>query len=216
MAINNKKKNIKDLDNVFKIIEKKENIEESEEQKSLKEEKKKEMKKIRLFLILILGLLLILTASYILFSVYESSTSQYAELKYKNRTSLIIRNVDETLLSNYLEKGKKTIVSFWASWCPHCKNEASALNEFMINNPNVNFILVSHDKDIDSISTYFKNNSSYKWFVIYDTQRTIRASIDPKASTIPRTYLLNDKGEVLDKIDGQASYDDLVNLINNN
>lgn len=213
MAFNNKKKNIKDLDNVFKIIEKKENIEESEEENKIKLEKNKEMKKIKIILIVIFLILILLTISYIIYNIYENQHNQYAELKYKNRDSLIIRNVDETLLSNYLEKGKLTIVSFWASWCPHCKNEASILNEFMINNPKVNFILVSHDRNIDSLTSYFKTNSSYKWFVIYDNDKNIRESIDPQASTIPLTYVLNDKGEVLKKIDGEATYDELVNLL---
>lgn len=214
MGFNKKKKNIKELDNVFQMIEEKENIIETEEEKENRINKDAEMKKFRVLLIILLIGLILLTIGYVIYSVYENSISNYANLKSKNRDEYIIRSVDETLLKNYLQPGKNTIVAFWASWCPHCQDEAAALNEFITKNKNANIIVVSHDRNIDSLITYLENNYNYNWFVIYDTERLIRESIDPKASTIPRTYLLDDDGNIINKIERTATLEDLTNLYN--
>lgn len=214
MGFNDKKKSIKDLDSVFQMIEEKENIVETDEEKEIRINKNKEMKKFRVFLILLLIILILLTVGYAVYSIYENSISDYGSLKSKNRDEYIIRNVDETLLENYLQPGKNTIVAFMASWCPHCKEEGPALNEFMLKNKNANVIVVSHDTKIENIVTFLDENEEYNWFVIYDKERTIRNSIDPKASTIPRTYLLDENGNVIDKITTTATFDDLTNLYN--
>lgn len=214
MGFNDKKKNIKDLDSVFQMIEEKENIVETDEEKEIRINKNKEMKKIRVFLILLLIGLILLNVGYAVYSIYENSISDYANLKSRNRDEYIIRNVDETLLTNYLQPGKNTIVAFWASWCPHCKDESAALNKFMFENKNANILVVSHDRNIDTLVTYLENNEDYNWFVIYDNERLIRKSIDPQATTIPRTYLLDENGNVLDKITTTATFDDLTNLYN--
>jgi len=216
LAFNKKKQNIKDLDNVFQMIEDKENILETEEEKEIRTSKEKEMKKIRIILIVILAIFVLATAFYITIYVYENVNQNYALLKSKNRTQTIIKNVDETLLENYLQKNRKTIVAFWASWCPHCQNEASSLNRFMLEYDDANVIVISHDRELDTLKKFFETNKNYNWFIIYDTDRTIRNSIDSKASTIPLTYILNDKGEVLNKVEGEISYETLQKLYEGN
>lgn len=209
---NKSKKSIKELDSVFQKIEEKEGILETEEEKTLRESKKRETNKIKLVLFILVGLIVLLMVVYTIFSIYENLNGKYDDLRLKGRSELVLVNADETLLSNYLQKGRYTIVTFWASWCPHCQAEASALNKFMIANKNINFIVVSHDKKIEDLQSYFKSNPEYNWFVIFDEGRNIRKSIDSTASTIPRTYLLDDQGNVIDKIEGEASFDGLTKL----
>ena len=216
MAFNKKKKNIKDLDNVFQMIEDKENIAETEEEKEIRTSKEKEMKKIRIVLILLLSVFILATIFYIAFIIYENVNQNYALLKSKNRSETIITNVDETLLQNYLQPNRKTVVAFWASWCPHCQNEASSLNRFILEYDDVNVIVVSHDRELDTLKKFFETNKKYNWFIIYDIDRTIRNSIDSKASTIPLTYILNDKGEILNKVEGEISYETLQKLYEGN
>ncbi len=211
---NNKKKNIKDLDNVFQTLEKKEDIIETEEERAEKLKNKREIKKIRNILIIILIISSLLIVLSIVYAIYENITGPYANLKAKNRQELIIRNVDETLLTNYLEKDKYTFVIFWASWCSHCQNEASTLNKFMLGNKDVNFIVVSHDTSIDTLTKYFETHANYNWFVILDSNKSIRNYVDSSAASVPRAYLLDSTGNVVDKIVGEATYDELLNLYN--
>ena len=212
MPFNDNRKKIKDLDNVFKIIEKNEHIEENVEEEKMKKLKEKEVKKTKRILIIILCIFILLSIFYVIYTINENANENYMLLKSKFRKELVVRNVDETLLENYLQPGKKTIIAIWASWCGHCQNEAKYLNQFMNEYDNVNFIVISHDKNVETLKKYFDINKNYHWFIIYDTERLIRSSIDSEASTVPLTYLLDDKGTILEKIDGEVTFEKLEEL----
>lgn len=215
MAFNNeKKKNIKDLDNVFQIIEKREGTQETEEEKEIREQKSKEMKKIRFILIGILIILILMTGIYVAYNIYESANEDFMLLRASYRHELTLRNVDDTLLKNYLQPGKKTLITIWASWCSHCQSEAEDLNKFINYYKDANIIVVSHDKNVETLNKYFELHNDYKWFVIYDPNKLIRSSIDAKATSLPITYLLNDKGEIIGKKVGESTFDDFINLYN--
>lgn len=212
MFLSKKSRRNKELDGVFKMIEEKENIIETEEEKNERIIKAKEMSKIRLILILIVVGSILIASLYLVYTIYMKTSGKYLNLKSKNRSEYIINNVDETLLTNYIEKGKYTMVSFWASWCSNCQKESEALNSFMIDNKDINFIVVSHDNSVDELNSYLQSHENYNWFIIYDNKKTIRASIDKDANTIPRTYLLDGKGNVVDFIKGIATEEKLEEL----
>lgn len=212
MFLSKKSRRNKELDGVFKMIEEKENIIETEEEKNERIIKAKEMSKIRLILILIVVGNILIASLYLVYTIYMKTSGKYLNLKSKNRNEYIINNVDETLLTNYIEKGKYTMVSFWASWCSNCQKESEALNSFMIDNKDINFVVVSHDNSVDELNSYFQSYENYNWFIIYDNKKTIRASIDKDANTIPRTYLLDGNGNVVDFIKGIATEEKLREL----
>ena len=212
MFLSKKSRRNKELDGVFKMIEEKENIIETEEEKNERIIKAKEMSKIRLILILIVVGSILIASLYLVYTIYMKTSGKYLNLKSKNRNEYIINNVDETLLTNYIEKGKYTMVSFWASWWSNCQKESEALNSFMIDNKDINFIVVSHDNSVDELNSYLQSHENYNWFIIYDNKKTIRASIDKDANTIPRTYLLDGNGNVVDFIKGIATEEKLKEL----
>lgn len=212
MFLSKKSRRNKELDGVFKMIEEKENIIETEEEKNERIIKAKEMNKIRLILILIVVGSILIASLYLVYTIYMKTSGKYLNLKSKNRNEYIINNVDETLLTNYIEKGKYTMVSFWASWCSNCQKESEALNSFMIDNKDINFIVISHDNSVDELNSYLQSHENYNWFIIYDNKKTIRASIDKDANTIPRTYLLDGNGNVVDFIKGIATEEKLKEL----
>lgn len=212
MFLSKKSRRNKELDGVFKMIEEKENIIETEEEKNERIIKAKEMNKIRLILILIVVGSILIASLYLVYTIYMKTSGKYLNLKSKNRNEYIINNVDETLLTNYIEKGKYTMVSFWASWCSNCQKESEALNSFMIDNKDINFIVISHDNSVDELNSYLQSHENYNWFIIYDNKKTIRASIDKDANTIPRTYLLDGNGNVVDFIKGIATEEKLEEL----
>ncbi len=212
MFLSKKSRRNKELDGVFKMIEEKENIIETEEEKNERIIKAKEMSKIRLILILIVVGSILIASLYLVYTIYMKTSGKYLNLKSKNRNEYIINNVDETLLTNYIEKGKYTMVSFWASWCSNCQKESEALNSFMIDNKDINFVVVSHDNSVDELNSYLQSHENYNWFIIYDNKKTIRASIDKDANTIPRTYLLDENGNVVDFIKGIATEEKLKEL----
>lgn len=59
-----------------------------------------------------------------------------------------------------LAKGKNSIVFFWATWCPHCRD---AIKEFNKNpdqfkSKNVEMVLVDVGEDIKKVESYLRKN----------------------------------------------------------
>ncbi len=134
-------------------------------------------------------------------------------IKYKNRKNYILYEADESLIENYISKKENTLVIVMASWCSHCNNEAEELNKIMIDNPDYNIIVVSHDYETSEIED-FLNKHNYNWFVIHDSQRIIRKSLDPEADTVPCAYLVDTKGNLLSSTRGELNYNEIYNLYN--
>lgn len=166
----------------------------------------------KIFIIFIFFILLLTFISF--FSIYDWYIDNNKYIATSKRNSHIIYTADENILNKYYVKNKNTIVVFWASWCPQCLEEAPELNEFMLSNPDIPVIVVSHDKNYDTLSNYLIENN-YNWFVIFDTDKKIRNAISKNTSGIPSTYLLNKKGEVIKYKNGFFSKDDFFTFYNN-
>lgn len=133
----------------------------------------------------------------------------------KRRNTYTIKNADDILLNNYISKKSNTLIVFWATWCPSCVDESNALNEFINNNPDIPVIVVSHDKTIEKVEQYLKENN-FNWFVILDSERKLRTIIDTNTKGIPSTYLLDKDLNVLSKEVTQMSENDFYDFYNLN
>lgn len=107
----------------------------------------------------------------------------------------------ETINFNQSE-GKIILINFWATWCPPCIAEMPELQEL-------------HDKYKGKIDFYFITNDSpekVKLFLNtkgYDLPVYFQLEKAPKAlesSSLPTTYLLSKKDEVVMKKIGAASW----------
>lgn len=131
----------------------------------------------------------------------------------KKRNNYVITN--DTCLNKYISKNKNTLIVFWATWCPSCIEESNDLNEFITNNPDIPVIVVSHDKNIENVEKYLKENN-YNWFVILDSNRELRKNIDTNTKGIPATYLLDKDLNILLKDVSKLSKEDFFNFYNLN
>ncbi len=106
------------------------------------------------------------------------------------------------------EKGKIFIIHFWATWCPPCVEEIPALSRFWDKyrtRSDVGLYAISVDKDWKTIEEFMKKNPS-----------AIPLFLDPGAATAkrfgttqyPETYVVNDKGRVLFRVQGAVSWSD--------
>lgn len=104
-------------------------------------------------------------------------------------------------LSDY--KGKKVILNFWATWCPPCKAEMPHMqNYYEHHNDEVEIIainLTSRDNGVDKVQSFIES---------YGLTFPIPLDVDGvygkqyEVTTIPTTYIVNTKGEVVQKIVG--------------
>jgi len=89
-------------------------------------------------------------------------------------------------------KGKKVIVSFYASWCPNCITELKEINSIKSEKLSDVTVLAITDESIEKMVS-FKNNTQYPFTFVTLTNNFNTFGI----FSIPTTYLLNTKGEVV-------------------
>lgn len=89
-------------------------------------------------------------------------------------------------------KGKKVIVSFYASWCPNCITELKEINSVKNTKLADVTVLCITDESIEKMVD-FKNTTQYPFTFVTLTNNFNAFGI----FSIPTTYLLNTKGEVV-------------------
>ena len=129
----------------------------------------------------------------------------------KNRKSYVIS--EDKNLSNFTNKEDKTLIVFWATWCSYCVDEAQALNEYISFNPYKSIIIVSHDNNKDDLKNYLEENG-YNWFVIVDSEKTIRENLEPGSTGIPSSYLLDKDGKIINFHKGKLTTNEFASFFN--
>lgn len=120
---------------------------------------------------------------------------------------LEILNEDSTKFDIHSLKGKKVIISFYASWCPNCIEELKVLNAIKNEKLSDIEILAITDESMDKLIS-FKNKKQYPF-----TFLKLNASFpEIGIASIPTTYLLNTKGEIVYNKVGYIEWDDESNL----
>ena len=100
-------------------------------------------------------------------------------------------------------KGKKVIISFYASWCPNCIDELKVLNEIKNEKLADITILAITDESLEKL-TAFKDKKQYPFTFL----KLTKSFSDIGIFSIPTVYLLNTKNEIVyDKV-GYVNWDD--------
>jgi thioredoxin 1 len=66
----------------------------------------------------------------------------------------LLEFVTKTELEKSIADNKKVVVKFGASWCSGCKAIAPYLNKIQADNPDVVFVEVNSDDEIDLVTQY--------------------------------------------------------------
>lgn len=99
-------------------------------------------------------------------------------------------------------KGQKLIVNFWATWCPPCVAEMPSLEELYVDyKDKVVFVCVTNDDE--ATIRKFMNKHKYS-LPIYRAVSSAPNIL--KTGTLPTTYLINEKGEILIDKTGAADW----------
>ncbi|AOW19703.1 TlpA family protein disulfide reductase [Urechidicola croceus] len=90
-------------------------------------------------------------------------------------------------------KGKVVLVNFWATWCPSCRAEKPSIQKLYIDySGKVDFIFITNE-DSQTIKKYL---DKYNYNLPIYNQMSNGPS-EFNVSSIPATYLLNKKGEII-------------------
>jgi cytochrome c biogenesis protein CcmG, thiol:disulfide interchange protein DsbE len=113
--------------------------------------------------------------------------------------------------SEYTGKGKITIVSFWATWCTPCKRELDAFNEYYQewkDKYDIQLIAITIDdaRGLTKVPATIKSKG-WEFTILADTKQELQQSLN--FQTIPQTFLLNQKGEIVYSHNGYSPGDEL-------
>jgi peroxiredoxin len=117
------------------------------------------------------------------------------------KLEVVDQDTNTVNLNDY--KGKKVIVSFYASWCPNCIEELQILNSIKNQKLADVEVLAITDESIEKL-VKFKNKTQYPF-----TFLTLKGNFsDIGIASIPTTYILNAKGEIVYNKVGYIQWDD--------
>lgn len=106
------------------------------------------------------------------------------------------------------EKGRLVIVHFWATWCPPCVEELPALSRFWDRyrgRDDIVLYAVSVDRDWKTIESFSAKHPTRLPF-FHDPGASTASRFG--ASQYPETYVTNESGRVLFRVQGAVSWDD--------
>jgi len=121
---------------------------------------------------------------------------------------MIVEGVNAARIDLQQQKGKVLFINFWATWCPPCLAELSAINDFYLkvkDNPDIVFISIDIDNYLEK-SVPFVVQKGYS-FPVYITDTK---ALPPQfySGTIPTTLVIDKKGFVVFNHINRANYDD--------
>lgn len=186
--------------------------------------------KILLYIIIFLTILSFISFVYTLIQyvskkdseVSDTDNQNIANSEYTINNNIISIDDDSSvrIITEYDEnmfKGHKSLIFFWASWCSHCQDELNVLKTAVSDYQDKGFTiyLISHDYEVNELVEYMKAND-INYEVYFDEQRIIRANLDPEASSVPLTYILNEDGKLVDSYESTITLEELDKLIERN
>ncbi|MBK9257521.1 MAG: TlpA family protein disulfide reductase [Saprospiraceae bacterium] len=127
--------------------------------------------------------------------------------------SVNIKTIDGKSVNtiDYLKNGKITIVSFWATWCTPCKRELDAFSELYPewkSKYDIQLLAITIDdaRGLTKVPATIKSKG-WEFTVLADTKQELQQALN--FQTIPQTFLLNQKGEIIYSHNGYSPGDEM-------
>jgi len=116
-------------------------------------------------------------------------------------------------ISNHSLKGKPTVINFWASWCGPCALELPAFDDVATRyKGRVNFVAIATS---DSIAAALKlvHDNHIRMPVAFEEGDKIANLFG--TTNLPTTIILDERGYVVDRLNGAVAADTLIDIIEN-
>ncbi|MBN1898682.1 MAG: TlpA family protein disulfide reductase [Spirochaetes bacterium] len=145
----------------------------------------------------------------------------HGKVKKRKAPDFSLYDLDKKVhrLSQKEYKGKIMILNFFATWCPPCRMEIPDFVEFYKKNESRDVRLVGICLDADNTARIkkFVKNYEINYPVLVGTRKVVEDYDGVNA--IPTTFIIDDKGMIVDKIVGftrkellQAKIDDMIKI----
>lgn len=108
-------------------------------------------------------------------------------------------NGDKVDISTISNDGKPIYISFWALWCTNCIKELNAITDMYADwqkETGVKIVAVSIDDERNKAKVNpFVNGKNWEYEVYLDPNSDLKRALN--INTIPHSFLLNGKGEIV-------------------
>ena len=118
--------------------------------------------------------------------------------------SFSMRDQQGRLVSLQNLKGKKLFVNLWATWCPPCRQEMPSIAKLYasVDTSKVAFVMLSLDDRFEKAVQYVAKN---RWpFPVYYPAENLPELFNVPG--IPSTFIFDENGRLLKKIEGSENY----------
>lgn len=127
--------------------------------------------------------------------------------------ALVDMNGRQVRLSD--QRGKKVLINFWTTWCKYCRVEMPVLQKFYEQTKDKNWQVLmvnitSMEKNFSDVENYLKSNN-FTFPVLIDKDGLVTAQYG--INSIPTSFILNEKGEVIKTKMGPFSEDEIEELM---
>jgi len=109
------------------------------------------------------------------------------------------------------QAGKTTVLNFWTTWCPSCREELPEMQKFVITHrSDVNFWAIDIEEPAEKVNAFVLNNN-YSIPVLLDGDGAIAATFQINA--IPTTLVLDGKGIIRFRKTGGVTQGELEDVL---
>lgn len=128
----------------------------------------------------------------------EEAASQFA------LPSFTVQDINGRSINLQSFKGKKVFVNLWASWCPPCRREMPSIEKLSqsVDTGKVVFIMLSLDDNFYKAKKFIQNQK-LKLPVYYPAESLPDLF---NVQGIPVTFIFNENGELIQRIEGGDDY----------
>ena len=111
------------------------------------------------------------------------------------------------------DDGNWRIVNYWSEWCAPCRVEIPMLNELSVRlaNSNVMIVGVNFDEDPRELTLEIADEMGIEFTVL--CQKTVDLLGMKPPDVLPTTYLLSPSNEVMAKLIGMQSEQDIIEAL---
>ncbi len=160
---------------------------------------------------IVAGLTFLLLAGFVIIGALDAKSGD-SKASTAKKPEFTLESIDgkKVSLSDY--RGKVVLVNFWATWCPPCVHEIPDLvklrkaynkKDFEV----LGIVISSKEPQVQKMVEHF----GIDYPVLWGTVDAVNAFGNIPA--IPRSFLINRKGEIVEDIEGMGNYEMFESLV---
>lgn len=153
------------------------------------------------------GILIVFVAA-VIFTLYQAFGKNEAVANGDPAPNFELKTLDGKTVQLKDLRGKGVMLNFWGSWCEPCKEEMPYLNAVYQQHMKGVEIIGINDGESKFTVSNFVNRDNIKFPILLDSDQAVTKGYH--IGPIPTTFLIDEHGQVVKKIEGQMANPDAV------